>query len=147
MITAVHLVKLPSVDFRRTSLMISQHWFRYLLGAFRHQAIICVNVYPDPHRQMASLGHIYMLFPQNMHMVIDLLYLPWDVTGMKYIKLSATNSINMKLVLQNIWCCGFPPLHKWQTTPICNHHRMAVRLQNHIVASYSHFIVNDSCSH
>ena len=83
------LVKQPSVDFRWTSLMISQYWFRYLLGAIRHQAILCVNGYPDPHRQMASLGHMYMLFPQNMHMVIALLHLPWDVTGRKYILLSA----------------------------------------------------------
>ena len=38
-------------------LMISQHWFRYWLGAVRQQAITWTNVDPDLSRHMASLGH------------------------------------------------------------------------------------------
>ena len=37
--------------------MISQHWFRWWLGAVRQQAIIWANVDPDLCRHMASLGH------------------------------------------------------------------------------------------
>ena len=36
--------------------MISQHWFRWWLGANRQQAITWANVDPDLCRQMASLG-------------------------------------------------------------------------------------------
>ena len=38
-----------------TSLMISQHWFRWWLGAVRQQAITWANVDRDLCRQMASL--------------------------------------------------------------------------------------------
>ena len=37
--------------------MKSLHWFRYWLGALRHQAITWANVVPDLSHQMASLGH------------------------------------------------------------------------------------------
>ena len=37
--------------------MISQHRFRYWLGAVRQQAITWANVYPDLCRHLASLGH------------------------------------------------------------------------------------------
>ena len=37
--------------------MISQHWFRLLLGALRQQAIIWANVDLVPCRRMASPGH------------------------------------------------------------------------------------------
>ena len=37
--------------------MISQHWFRWWLGAVRQQAITWANVDPDLQRRMASLGH------------------------------------------------------------------------------------------
>ena len=36
--------------------MISQHWFRWWLGAVRQQAITWAHVDPDLCRQMASLG-------------------------------------------------------------------------------------------
>ena len=38
-------------------LMISQHWFRWWLGAVRQQAITWANVDPDLCCHMASLGH------------------------------------------------------------------------------------------
>ena len=38
-------------------LMISQHWFKYWLGAVRQQAITWANVDSDLCRHMASLGH------------------------------------------------------------------------------------------
>ena len=37
--------------------MISQHWFRWWLGAIRQQAITWTNVDTDPCRHMVSLGH------------------------------------------------------------------------------------------
>ena len=36
--------------------MISQHWFRWWIGAVRHRAITWANVDPDLCHQMASLG-------------------------------------------------------------------------------------------
>ena len=53
----VSLVILPSCDCHRTSLMLSQLWFRSWLGAARQQAITCANVDPDLYRHIASLGH------------------------------------------------------------------------------------------
>ena len=46
-----------SDEWYRNLLMISQHWFRYWLGAVRQQAITWANVDPDLCRRMASLGH------------------------------------------------------------------------------------------
>ena len=37
--------------------MISQHWFRWWLGAVRHQAITWANVDPEICRSISSLGH------------------------------------------------------------------------------------------
>ena len=37
--------------------MISQHWFRWWLGAIRQQAITWASVDLDPCRHMTSLGH------------------------------------------------------------------------------------------
>ena len=41
----------------KTSLIISQHWFRHWLGAVRQQAITWANVGVDPCRHLTSLGH------------------------------------------------------------------------------------------
>ena len=54
--TNVALVKLPSDECNWILLMISQHWFRYWLGAVRQQAITWANVDPVFCRQMAPLG-------------------------------------------------------------------------------------------
>ena len=51
------LVKLPSDECNWILLMISQHCFRYWLGAVRQQAITWANVDPDLCRHMASLCH------------------------------------------------------------------------------------------
>ena len=45
--TDVSLVKLPSDECNWILPMISQHWFRWWLGAVRQQAITWVNVDPD----------------------------------------------------------------------------------------------------
>ena len=44
-------------ECHRTSLIISQHWFRYWLGAVRQQANTWFNVDTDLCHHMASLGH------------------------------------------------------------------------------------------
>ena len=49
--------KLQSDEHHWTLVMISQHWFRYWLGAVRQQAITWTNVDQDPCHHMASLGH------------------------------------------------------------------------------------------
>ena len=61
---------LPLGEWRRTVLMISQHWFRYWLGAIRHQAITWTNFDEGQWRHMTSSGHnelrpdyIYLLLP------------------------------------------------------------------------------------
>ena len=51
----VSLVKLSPGDCYWTSLMVSQHWFRYWLGAVRHHAITWANIDPDLCHHMASL--------------------------------------------------------------------------------------------
>ena len=51
------LVKSTPDECHWTSLMISQHWFRWWLGAVRQQAITRANVNPDRCCHMASLGH------------------------------------------------------------------------------------------
>ena len=47
---------MSSDECHRTLLMISQHWFRYWLGAIRQQAITWTSVDQDLQRHMASLG-------------------------------------------------------------------------------------------
>ena len=37
--------------------MMRQHWFRWRLGAIRHQAITCDNVDPDTCHYKVSIGH------------------------------------------------------------------------------------------
>ena len=49
---------MPTDECHRTLLMISQHWFRWWLGAVMQQAITSANVDSFPCRLMASLGHI-----------------------------------------------------------------------------------------
>ena len=53
----VSLVKLPSDEFNWILFMVSQHWFRWWLGAIRHQAITWTNVHTFLCHHMASLGH------------------------------------------------------------------------------------------
>ena len=48
---------MPSDECHMTLLMISQHWFRWWLGAIRQQATIWANVDSVPCRLMVSLGH------------------------------------------------------------------------------------------
>ena len=50
-------VKLPSGDFHCTSLMRSQQWFRWWLGAIRQQAMTWANVDHVLCHHKASLGH------------------------------------------------------------------------------------------
>ena len=47
---------MSSDECHRTLLVISQHWFRYWLGAVRQQAITWTSVDQDLQRHMASLG-------------------------------------------------------------------------------------------
>ena len=53
----VYLEKLLSDGCHWILLMISQHWFRWWLGAVRQQAITWGKVDPDLCRHMVSLGH------------------------------------------------------------------------------------------
>ena len=53
----VSLLKLSCYECHCTLLMISQHRFRWWLGAVRQQAITWANVDPYLCRHMASLGH------------------------------------------------------------------------------------------
>ena len=48
---------LHEIALRWMSLMRSQHWFRYWLGAVNHWINIWANVDPDLHHHKASLGH------------------------------------------------------------------------------------------
>ena len=50
-------VKLPSGECHNTSLMISQHWCRWWLGAARHQVINWTSVDLDLQHHMTSQGH------------------------------------------------------------------------------------------
>ena len=50
-------VKLASYQGQWTLLIISQHWFRYWLGAVRQQAITWDNVDEGLCRHIVSLGH------------------------------------------------------------------------------------------
>ena len=50
-------VKLPSGESHNTPLMVAQHWFRWWLGAWWHQAITWANVEPVLCWCMVSLGH------------------------------------------------------------------------------------------
>ena len=60
----VLLMKLFSGECHRIPLMISQHWFRWWLGAIRHQAITWANVDPVLYHHMASFGHSELI---NIH--------------------------------------------------------------------------------
>ena len=50
------LMIMSSDECHRTLLMISQHWFRWWLGAIRQQAITWTSVDQDFRHHMASLG-------------------------------------------------------------------------------------------
>ena len=56
-ISGAFLVKLPSDECHNTLLMISQHWFRWWLGAVNQQAITWSNVDPDLGHYLISLSH------------------------------------------------------------------------------------------
>ena len=56
----LNFVKLPSGDCHWTIVVISQHWFRWWLGAVRQQTIAWTNVHPDLCRHMASIGRNHM---------------------------------------------------------------------------------------
>ena len=43
-------------ECQKTLLIISQHWFRWWLGAVKQQAITWTSVDQDLQRQMVSLG-------------------------------------------------------------------------------------------
>ena len=58
-------VKVPSDECHRTLLMISQYWFRHLLGAIRQQAITWANICPNLCCHMASLGHNESFFSKS----------------------------------------------------------------------------------
>ena len=49
-------LKLRTCKWYSTLLIINQHWFRWWLGAIRHQAITWTNVDPDLCPHMVSLG-------------------------------------------------------------------------------------------
>ena len=53
------LVKLHSGECQTTPLMMSQHWFRWWIGAVRQGAITWANVDPDICHHMASVGHFF----------------------------------------------------------------------------------------
>ena len=67
------LVKLPSYKCHWTSLMISQHWFRWWLGAVRQQAITWANVDLVPCRHMASPGHNELIYVLYTYIQTDML--------------------------------------------------------------------------
>ena len=48
-------MELPLGECHKTSLMISQHWLRYWLGAIRQQAITWINDDPDIYHHMAQV--------------------------------------------------------------------------------------------
>ena len=56
LISKAFLVKYPSGDCHGTSLIISQHWFIWQVGAVRHQAIRWANVGQGFCKHVASLG-------------------------------------------------------------------------------------------
>ena len=71
-------VKLLSDECHRTSLMRSQHWFKWCFGAVRHQAITWANVDPDPchHAYIALNVLITNCSPTNISNV-GMAFLPY----------------------------------------------------------------------
>ena len=57
LVSSDNLMIMPSDECHRTLLMISQHWFRWWLGAVRQQTITWANVDSVSCRLMVSLGH------------------------------------------------------------------------------------------
>ena len=108
----VSLVELSSDECHKTSLMISQHWFRWL-AAIRQQAI--TSVYGDPNlsHHMASLGHNeltswglskWMTFCiQHFHSVL------WKKIGVIWCRFSLVTLINcwqLDLTYNFLWNCN-----------------------------------------
>ena len=56
-VSSNHPMIIPSDEYHRTILMISQHWVRLWLGAIRQQAISWANIDTDFCHRIASLGH------------------------------------------------------------------------------------------
>ena len=57
LMSEVSLIKLSSDECHWTLLTLSQHWFRWWLGAVRKQAITWASVDTDLCRHMTSVGH------------------------------------------------------------------------------------------
>ena len=65
--------KLPADEHHWTLVIISQHWFRWWLGAIRQQAIAWTNVDLDPCHHIASLGQNELIYSGMMTAYIILL--------------------------------------------------------------------------
>ena len=63
---------IPCGEWHGTSSMISQHWFRWWLGAVRQQAITWANVDLAPCHHMASPGHNLMMLWWDPNVLIKL---------------------------------------------------------------------------
>ena len=72
-VSSHHLRIMTWDEWRGTSLMISQHWFRQWLGAVRQQAITWANVDLVPCRHMASVGPSELM---SKNKELDL----WDIS-------------------------------------------------------------------
>ena len=66
LVSSHHPMVMPSDECHGTSPIISQHWFRYWLGAVRQQAINWANVDPDLCRLIASLSLNDFIFVGKM---------------------------------------------------------------------------------
>ena len=81
--------------------MISQHWFRYWLGASRHQANTWTNFDQVLWRIMVSLGHTVFIVPFFIHMGHLLIFFHGCFTGNGYVCFALTlvcNTDNNNLI-------------------------------------------------
>ena len=103
-------MKLSSSECHKILSIRSQHWFRYWLGAIRHQAITWANVDPDLCHHMVVLGHNWVKCSINCKLIYS--FLQWCVHLVS--RVAYTDFLGQKqsyCQISNIRCTKSPNLN------------------------------------
>ena len=115
--TVVSLVQFSLYECHWDLLMMSQHWFRYWLGAVRQQAITWINVDPDLSRHMVSLGHNELMYYLMLLLVVNWCQLPgWASTMSLWIDSHAERKLTFTGFLYNKSAFDITLMYSWYSS-------------------------------
>ena len=93
-------IKLPSIEWHKTSLMVRQHCFRQWLGAIMQQAITWTSIDQVPWHLMASLGHNELMMKIECTFSTQQIYTQSSLSKVTNIRLNQTLRIYL---LVSLW--------------------------------------------